>query len=223
MTIRHHPHEETLLAYAAGTMMPALSALVACHLALCPRCRAEVRRMEMIGGALLDQAREAGLSGKAVGGALSRLPQASPEAGRSEPETGARPRPSRQGVLPGPMTRHLGMDIEDIPWKELAPGVEQFKIKMPRRGGDLRLLRVQAGRKLLRHGHYGSELTLVLKGAYRDETGEYHAGEVADLDEDIEHRPRVTDDGECICIIAGERHPRYKSLSLRLLRPFYGY
>jgi putative transcriptional regulator len=47
-------------------------------------------------------------------------------------------------------------------------------------------------------------------------------GEVADLDEEVEHRPRVTAEGECICIIAGETYPRYKTLSLRLLRPFLG-
>ena len=87
----------------------------------------------------------------------------------------------------------------------------------------MRLLRVQPGLKLLRHGHYGAELTLVLKGAYTDETGDYRVGEVADLDEDIEHRPRVLGDEECICIISGETYPRYKTLSVRLLRPFFGY
>ena len=87
----------------------------------------------------------------------------------------------------------------------------------------MRLLRVQPGLKLLHHGHYGAELTLVLKGAYTDETGDYHVGEVADLDENIEHRPRVLGDEECICVISGETYPRYKTLTLRLLRPFFGY
>jgi putative transcriptional regulator len=220
LTIRHHPQDETLLAYAAGTQVTALAAVIACHLACCPRCRAEVRRMERIAGALLERAAEQELSRGAMERTLARLPQVAPEV---EPKTKAGGvREQTDGVLPPPLSRHLGMGIDDIPWKELARGVEQFKIKMPRNGGDLRLLRVQAGKKLLRHGHYGSELTLVLKGAYHDETGEFRAGEVADLDEDIEHRPKVTDDGECICIIAGESHPRYKSLKVRLLRPFLG-
>ncbi len=219
MTIRHHPRDETLLAHAAGTLVPALSALVSCHLALCPRCRAEVRRMELIGGMLLDRAWDEGLSDRSVDRALSRLPQIPadrPSGNEPEPAT------STGGILPRPLARYLGMDIDDIPWRELAPGVEQFKIQLPRYGGDLRVLRVQPGKKLLRHGHYGSELTLVLKGAYGDDTGEYQAGEVADLDEEVEHRPRVSGDGECICIIAGESYPRYSSLKVRLLRPFLG-
>ena len=219
MTIRHHPKDETLMAYAAGTLVSALSALVSCHLALCPRCRTAFARMEWIGGALLERARPEELSRKAVGRALSRFPQSQ---AKMRADNAPKPNAPGNGILPKPLAAHLGRGIDDIAWKELAPGVEQFKIKMPRRGGDLRLLRVQAGLKLLRHGHYGTELTLVLKGAYGDETGEYHAGEVADLDEDIEHRPRVTADGECICIIAGERHPRYPRLATRLLRPFLG-
>jgi putative transcriptional regulator len=173
--------------------------------------------MELIGGVLLDRAHAAGLSAASVERGLARL-SATVAATEARPLAAT----AESAILPLPLARHLGKDIGEIPWKKLAPGVEQFKIKMPRRGGDLRLLRVQAGMKLLRHGHYGSELTMVLKGAYGDETGEYYAGEVADLDEEVEHRPRVTAEGECICIIAGETYPRYKTLSLRLLRPFLG-
>lgn len=217
MTIRHHPRDDTLLAYAAGTLVPALSAVVACHLALCPRCRSETGRMEAIGGALLEAAAEdAALGGKALDRAVSRITASAPRAER--PARRAPP-----SILPGPLAGHLGKGIDDIPWKQLKPGIEQFKIKMPRRGGDLRILRVQPGLKLLRHGHYGSELTLVLSGAYSDETGTYHAGEVADLDEDVEHRPQVIGDKPCICIIGGETHPRYKTFMLRLLRPIFGY
>lgn len=220
MTIRHHPRDETLLAYAAGSLVPALSAVVACHLALCRKCRAETRRMEAIGGALLKAAAQAELSANAADRAVSCMAQMPEDAApRHEPPAA----PARPSVLPEPLADHLGMGIDDIPWKQLTPGIEQFKVKMPRRGGDLRILRVQPGLKLLRHGHYGSELTLVLAGAYTDETGEYHAGEVADLDEDIEHRPRVIGGEPCICIIAGETHPRYKTFMLRLLRPIFGY
>jgi putative transcriptional regulator len=221
MTIRHHPRSETLLAHAAGTLAPALSAVVASHVELCPQCRAEIGLMTRIGGALLQQAPDAELSGKAVERAAIRLAQ-TPETVRTD-QAAAQADTSSASVLPRPLARHLRLEIGDIPWKKLAPGIEQFRIKMPRRGGDLRLLRVQPGLKLLRHGHYGSELTLVLAGVYADETGEYRAGEVADLDEHIEHRPRSVGDAPCICIIAGEKHPRYKTLKLRLLRPFFGY
>jgi putative transcriptional regulator len=217
MTIRRHPRDETLLEYAAGTLVSALSAVVACHLTFCPRCRAEVARMERIGGALLG-----GMKGEVIAlPALERAVAASQAIPGGGDEPPAPPAPD--GVLPRPLARYLGMGIGDVPWKKVGPGVRQFKVKLPSRGGDLRLLSVKPGVALLHHGHYGSELTLVLAGAYRDETGEYHAGEVADLDEETEHLPRAIGAEPCICIIAGETHPRYSSLKMRMLRPFLGF
>jgi putative transcriptional regulator len=216
MTIRHHPRDETLLEYAAGNLVSALSAAVACHLSLCPRCRAEVRRMERIGGVLLGE-----LKGEVMD--LPALKRAVAAATRQAPAAVPMPPPVPTTILPRPLARHIGMGIGDIPWKKVGPGVRQYKIRLRRGGGDLRLLSVKPGVELLHHGHYGSELTLVLAGAYTDETGEYHAGDVADLDEDIEHLPRAIGTQPCICIIAGETHPRYSSLSVRLLRPFLGF
>lgn len=216
MTIRHHPKEDTLLAYAAGTLTPALSAVIACHLTMCHACRAELRRMELIGGALLKREKGDALSAKTVQNAIARI----------ETKSSFQPTPPQPhsygpaGLLPSPIARYLGMQIDDIPWRRLADGVEQYEVRLPWRAGQLRLLRVQPGRKLLRHSHRGAELTLVVKGAFRDETGDYRAGEVADLDEDIEHRPCVMGEEECICMVASERPPRYASLKLRLLQPF---
>jgi putative transcriptional regulator len=215
MTIRHHLRDETLLEYAAGTLVPALSATVACHLSLCPRCRDEVRRMQRIGGALLG-----GLSAEAAN--ARRLERTVAAARSLPPEPMAEPEtPDR--VLPRPLARHLGMGIADIPWKKVGPGVRQYKVPLPRNSGDMRLLSVKPGAELPHHGHYGMELTLVLAGAYNDETGEYHKGDVADLDEDVEHMPRAIGTEPCICILAGETHPRYSSFALRVLRPFFGF
>jgi len=242
MTIGHHPHEVTLMAYTAGTLAPALSALVVCHLSVCPKCRDEVRHMEFIGGALLECVQGAELSEKTFDSALTRLAGQGLAPNGEQPlspaprpfmrfayrpaETPVRPQASKakhvRGALPEPLARYLGKEIDEIPWKRLVEGVEKFQIRMPWRGGNLRLLRVQPGLKLLRHTHRGCELTMVIKGAFCDETGVYREGEVADLDMEIEHTPQVSGDEECICIVACERPPRYSHLGARLLRPLLG-
>ena len=43
MSIRHHPDDATLVAYAAGAVTEGISLVVAAHLDLCPQCRARVR------------------------------------------------------------------------------------------------------------------------------------------------------------------------------------
>ena len=67
--------------------------------------------------------------------------------------------------------------------------------------GKLRLLKVAPGHRIPERGHGGAELTLALRGAFQDETGRYARGDVADLDETVEHQPLVTDaGGECILV-----------------------
>lgn len=211
MTIRHHPQDTTLMAYAAGALPGAISAIIACHLTLCPQCRQAVRNMEFICGVLLERI-------GASGGPVPRMPELpeilSAEAPRAQHEA---------GMLPLPLARFLGMEIENIRWKQIVKGFAQHKIKLPRGSGDLRILKARPKLKLLAHTHRGMELTMVLKGSYHDVTGEYCRGDVSDLAEDIEHQPRVGAEDECICLIASEKPPRYSDFRARLMRPFMGY
>jgi len=50
----HHPTEALLLDYAAGVLHEPASLVVATHMALCPMCRARVRDLDAVGGALLE-------------------------------------------------------------------------------------------------------------------------------------------------------------------------
>ena len=72
------------------------------------------------------------------------------------------------------------------------------------------------------HGHGGAELTLVLEGAYSDETGAYRRGDMQDVDETIEHTPVADTETGCICLIASEQPARFKGLVGRLLQPWTG-
>ncbi len=62
-------------------------------------------------------------------------------------------------------------------------------------------------------------MTLVLSGAYRDAMGRFGCGDIADLDEHIEHQPRVEPGEPCICIVATEAPTRFKGFFSRLLQP----
>ena len=60
MNVSHHPEPALLLDYATGTLADPFALIVATHMALCPACRREVAALEAVGGALLEQAPEAG-------------------------------------------------------------------------------------------------------------------------------------------------------------------
>jgi putative transcriptional regulator len=88
--------------------------------------------------------------------------------------------------------------------------------------GGLGLLKVAPGRVVPEHGHAGAELTLVLRGSFHDATGRYLPGDVADLDETVEHKPIADPGRECICLVASERPSRFRGLLARLLQPLHG-
>ena len=212
--IRHHPDDATLLSFAAASLAEPLAAVVASHLSLCPHCRAEVADLERLGSALMLAA--------PVSGSLGRL-----EPPRRRESTVARSSMvtpvDNGGLLPGPISRAYGLSFEGIPWKRLGPGVWHHRLELSQPGaGDLRLLRIGAGRAMPDHGHRGCELTLVIDGAYSDSTGDYRRGDIQDVDEAIEHQPIVEKGNECICLIASEHPARFKTMVGRLMQPWTG-
>ncbi len=210
MTIAHHPDPATLMSYAAGSLAEPLSVVVASHVEMCAACRTDVSHLEALGAALLERVE--------------------PVAART-PELNVQPERARtfansvrsDGVLPAAIARLVGGGIDKVHWSIVAPGVQGCKLPVSHPGeGLLMLLKIGAGKRVPEHGHGGSELTLVLTGSYSDATGHYGRGDVADLDEDIEHQPVVDPDGECICLIASETKAKFKGVLPRLLQPILG-
>lgn len=213
-SIRRHPDAATLMSYAAGTLSEPLAAVVAAHLALCEECCGEVEDLEMIGAGLL------GALAPAEGSAI-RVPTL-PIDGEARMASPVRAHRSSD-LLPAPIARAYGLSFDTIPWKRLGPGVWHHRLPLSAGvEGDLRLLKIGPGREMPDHGHGGSELTLVLDGAFGDETGEYRCGDLQDVDEDVEHRPVADKMVGCVCLIASERPAKFKSLVGKLLQPWTG-
>ncbi len=219
--IDHHLDGATLMAFSAGCLGEALSAVAAAHLEMCGHCRDELAGLDLIGGALLDRM-PAKADGSATVGALPAMPgDVVPMAGRDDRARGR----SQAGSGDGPrlFAARIGVDLGNVPWRRLGPGIWHYRVKLsPGVEGDLRLLKIAAGKRMPEHGHHGTELTLVLDGAYRDEKGEYRCGDIQDVDGDDEHRPVADPQVGCICIIASEQQVRYKGLVNRLLQPLVG-
>jgi putative transcriptional regulator len=141
---------------------------------------------------------------------------------KADPPPAPRAAASSAGAeLPARLAEAIGTsDLDSLPWRRLGRGVWHHKLATA--DGDLRLLKVGPGRRMPEHGHGGSELTLLLRGAYSDQTGRYEAGDVADLDADTEHMPVADPTTGCICLIASERPAKFKRLWPRLVQPLAG-
>ena len=217
MNVSHHLDDATLLRYASGDLDEAFAVVVASHIAMCGRCRQAVRMAEEIGGHLLERNEPAELSVGAVDRVMRMLDGAG--------ETIRRPdRPmAGDGDVPLPLRRFVGPSLEEIGWRFVAPGVRKHTISLPSgKASSLYMLHIAAGKAVPEHGHGGEEMTLILSGAYRDELGRFGPGDVADLDEHVEHQPQVEPGAPCICLVATEAPTRFKGFFSRLLQPLVG-
>ena len=212
MTITHHLDDATLMSFGAGSLPDALSAVAAAHVAMCPRCRREVAGLEHVGGALLAELSPA---------TLDRAEPAAPTAATPAESMRRANADVPVGEMPRPLARLFGGGLDSIRWRLLGLGVWHHRLPLAGRG-ELGLLKIASGRMVPEHSHGGAELTLVLRGSFHDATGRYGPGDVADLDETIEHQPIADREAECICLVASEKPAHFRGLVARLLQPLHG-
>ncbi len=207
--IEHHVSDALLMAYAAGSLPQGFSLVVAAHVSLCPACRAALEAHCAVGGSLLEQESAAALSDGLKAELLARLDEPAQEP----------PVYRREGVYPGPVMAAL--KGRPPRWRRVGGGVKQ-SILSADETGSVRLLSIPGGQKVPDHGHGGLELTLVLQGAFADETGRFGAGDLEIADDTLEHVP-VAELGEtCICLAATDAPLQFKGLVPRVMQPFFG-
>jgi putative transcriptional regulator len=224
--IEHHPNQETLLSYAAGALPAGLALVVGCHLQYCPECRVSVNAGEVLGAGLMVALTPKALSARARTNILEQLDTNLSESKRAEklcePEDKANSNASAPETIPRLLHRFLQEDSFDaLPWKRtIAPGLKQIILSCDE--GDVRLLRIAAGKRMPVHSHRGSELTMILRGGYSDSVGKFNAGDVADLDASVEHQPVADSDEDCICLAGMDAPLAFRGWLARLIQPIVG-
>ncbi|MBN9079754.1 MAG: cupin domain-containing protein [Rhizobiales bacterium] len=216
MTINHHPSDETLMRMAAGALGAGPALVVSVHLEGCAVCRDRIANFEAIGGAILDEMPAAPLAADLFGRTMERLEIAQPA--RAEISV-ARKRPALGIELPQAIR-----DCEVGPWKWLGPGFRWSKVRIAGSpDAKVMLLKGRAGLHLPAHGHTGLEFMQVLSGSLSDERGQYFAGDLDEAGDDVDHRPIVGQESDCVCLAALEGDTRLHGLLGRLLRPIVGF
>jgi putative transcriptional regulator len=217
MTINHHPSDETLLRYAAGTLSAGPSLVVGVHLETCDRCRARVADFESIGGQVLEDMTPGHLAADALARTLERLdaattlPPREPIVAQSRADLGI--------ALPASLPR-----CEIGPWRWLGPGFRWSKVTIPGSPeAKVMFLKGRAGLMLPAHGHTGTEFLQVVSGSLSDERGHYGPGDLDEADADVDHQPVVDPQSECVCLAALEGDARLHGLLGRLLWPLVGF
>lgn len=87
----------------------------------------------------------------------------------------------------------------------------------------MQLVKISAGVSIPQHRHQGSELTLVLQGAYQDGPHYFSAGDLSDAPAELSHQPITQGEQPCICLVATDAPLQYHSLLARLVQLLTGF
>ncbi len=210
-------YESLLLGYAAGVLDMAQNFIIAAHLALSPEARRLVRECETIGGCLIEgQCPPAAMREESLHNVLGRLEE---------------PRAAKQAKRP-PVK--LPEDVVGIPphvlellscrpcrprWRSFHPGLQMCELPIECEKSGVRFIRARPAAKMPHHIHRGMEITLVLDGAYDDESGPHRRGDLAIIDEGAERRTVACRDRGVVAVVVSSAPVRFTGLAA-LLNPF---
>ena len=227
--IRHHPDDALLTALAADRLAAGPAVVAAAHVERCAHCRARLRDLDVLGGALLEEAEPAVLSPEALARTLARVDGAPPAHGASDATSASASASSRAerrffASLPEGMRwpRSLRGSTASS-WRWLGPGMRWSRVTLAGdRAANVFLLRIAAGKALPTHTHDGVELTQVLHGAFHDGRERFDAGDFDEADASVHHQPLVEAAGECICLASVEGHVVFDGRVARLFGSLVG-
>lgn len=193
--IRHHLEDDLLLAFAAGRMAGGPAVVVDAHLEGCDCCRARLRDLHAVGGALIDESEPQPLAPEAWARTLARIDSAAVQPARRQT---ASVLPDLPAGTPWPRSVQRCAVSR---WVWMGPGMRFARLSLKSDPeAKLFLLRIGPGRSLPIHTHTGLELTQVLCGTFDDGRAVFGAGDFDAADEAVHHQPVVQAGSECVCL-----------------------
>lgn len=165
-----------MMDHAAGTHPESLALAGDLHMLLNREAAATAFAWSIIGGALLESA------------------EGEPVATSPEPE---RLTYKRQRAAAGARAI-LDCASGDIVWKRGLFGAAYFPLGVP--GGKLMML--EAGQGVPKHGHTVIEATVVIHGRLSDAFGDYGKGDLMLGEPGMHHKPVAAGNEPCICYVA---------------------
>lgn len=208
----HHPSVDFLTEYAAGTLPVAQAACISAHASYCEHCRHTIEQLQAVGAAMMESLDPVTVSERVLDAVLARLDEPAP--------LSFAPAESPESTIPGLLQRIINGDFSQLVWKRVTSALSVSYLRTGDAGYEFALYRIAAGGTIPEHDHAGSEMTLVLKGGFSDESGHYHAGDFVYRSASDIHSPAAVDGEECICLAVLDAPLRFTGWQYRWMNPF---
>lgn len=209
--VSHHPKDELLLEFTAGTLDSVPSMCVSAHLHYCERCRAKVSQLNELGAQVFSDQQSVAVDDDALDRIFERI-----DTGTSSDTYAVEQIKSGFPYIVDKLLRAS----QGPQWKKLSSSLDIARLTTGQSNFEVALHRICAGGKTPTHTHSGKEYTVVLSGSFSDEDGIYRPGDFLIRRPGESHQPMGAQNGECICFSALESPIRLPGILGWLARPF---
>lgn len=193
-----------LMRYAAGSLSKAEQLVIAVHVSLNLVSRRKVAHYEEIGGRIMQEVVPAPIEKDCLDSIFRRIDDCPPCEEKEKPKTLCPEKRAAHADIPDVV--HMLLDghchERELCWSQKS-GFDVIDLSPATANPcplKLFLLRLKPHQKTLHHSHTGMEITVVLAGSYRDESGTYRKGDIAIIaDGSFIHAPVAEEEG-CLCL-----------------------
>jgi len=222
--IKHHPSLDILKKFVAGELPASLSAGVAIHIELCPKCQTEIAQ-------LTERSAECSFEDIMFDNTFSVAPNSSQsDISSFEMDSMISSITESDDVFESQLSIEKVVEINGNKFKlpsalnniHLGKASHVGKLTRARfklNEGEIHssLLHIEPGGSVPEHTHKGFELTVLLAGSFADEKGEYVKGDFILLDQAHQHHP-ISENG-CLCYTVANDALHFTQGLNKLLNP----
>jgi len=220
---QHHPDDNLLAEFAAGSIEYAQALAISAHLHYCPQCRSKVNELNCLGGALLalgaqtnQTADNEPLSFNQLMSAIDKRENETNTKTVIEPNIDTIPAKYRR--LPKAVRKLVSE--QTVNWKHVTVGLQSANLVTGQDKYGVYLQNIAAGNTVPEHDHRGSEVTVVLKGSISDEDGVYQAGDFIFKQPGDIHLPIASSNEDCLCLSIQQAPVKLTSFLGHFINPF---
>ena len=220
------PLDQLLMNYAAGRLGDPEQLLVNAARALNPDVRSRVAQFEAMGAQLMCDQSPAEVNADCLSLIMAKIDArpapAAPCADKTKP-CGPAPELNLPEIVHALLAAVCAQQQQ---WAPITKGVMRMELRLqpqPRTivKKRLRLMKLAPRQSTPRHAHLGSEITLVLHGAFTDELGTFKRGDLIILtDPRYAHQPTAGEEG-CVCLMLNEARLRFIDPIARVMNTFW--
>jgi putative transcriptional regulator len=192
-TTNHHPDENMLIEFSAGTLDTAASICVSAHLHFCSSCKAKLLQLDQVGSHIMSQAEPVDVAEDVFDQVMEKIDSGIDNASADQ---------ATNDDMPFSVNKLIGTSLMNKNWKRLSSSVDIARFKTGQNQFEVALHKICAGGKTPKHDHDGLEYTVVLKGSFSDENAVYREGDFLLRQPGDVHQPMGAQNGECICLSA---------------------